>query len=146
MSVNIQKTILMADDDEDDCFLAREALEAGNVKAVFSSVADGVELMESLLRPVGDSEGRSLPDLILLDLNMPRKDGRQTLLEIRANPSLRHIPVVVLTTSQEERDRLFMKKAGADSFITKPVTFDEWVEIMKHLQEIWLTEKLLPSS
>jgi CheY-like chemotaxis protein len=146
MTVQIKKTILMADDDEDDCFLAREALEAGNVEAAFSSVADGVELMDALLGTVGDSEGRCLPDLILLDLNMPRKDGRQTLLEIRANPALRHLPVVVFTTSQEERDRLFMRKAGADSFITKPVAFDEWVEIMKHLQETWLTEKPLPPS
>jgi CheY-like chemotaxis protein len=128
----------MADDDEDDCLLAREALEAGCVMAAFSSVADGVELMEFLLKRVKASEGRDLPDLVLLDLNMPLKDGRQALLEIKSTPALRHIPVIILTTSQEERDIAFTKKAGADSFVTKPATFAEWVKIMENLAEAWL--------
>jgi CheY-like chemotaxis protein len=131
----------MADDDEDDCLLAREALEAGRVMAAFSSVADGVELMEFLLKRVKASEGRDLPDLVLLDLNMPLKDGRQALLEIKSTPALRHIPVIILTTSQEERDIAFTKKAGADSFVTKPATFTEWVKIMENLAEAWLQDK-----
>lgn len=97
--------------------------------------------MEFLLKRVKASEGRDLPDLVLLDLNMPLKDGRQALLEIKSTPALRHIPVIILTTSQEERDIAFTKKAGADSFVTKPATFAEWVKIMENLAEAWLQDK-----
>jgi CheY-like chemotaxis protein len=127
----------MADDDEEDCFLAKEAFEACGANAAFAFVEDGMELMDYLLER-SRSEPNGLPALILLDLNMPRKDGRKSLLEIKAEPALRHIPIVILTTSQEERDIAFTRKAGADSFITKPATFNEWIQIMKSLDEHWL--------
>jgi len=132
-----QLTILMADDDEEDCLLAKEALEASGAMAVLSTVEDGMELMDLLLE-ISPSPSNKLPNLILLDLNMPRKDGREALVEIKAEPTLRHIPIVILTTSQEEKDISFAMKAGADSFMTKPASFDEWVEMMKSIANLWL--------
>jgi CheY-like chemotaxis protein len=132
-----QRNVLMADDDEEDCYLAKEALEATGTEATFSSVKDGLELMTNLLeRTRNNPEG--LPDVILLDLNMPRKHGREVLLEIRSEPRLQHIPIVILTTSEEEEDMVFTRKAGADTFMTKPNTFVEWVELMKSVAECWL--------
>ncbi len=127
----------MADDDEEDCFLAKEAFKVSAVHAAFSFVENGVELMDYLSER-SCSEAASLPDLILLDLNMPRKDGREALLEIKAEPALKGIPIVILTTSAEEKDISFTMNAGADSFITKPATFSEWVGIMKDLADQWL--------
>jgi len=127
----------MADDDVEDCILATEAIVESGAKAAFSCVLDGVELMDYLSEH-SRSDAKRLPDLILLDLNMPLKDGREALLEIKAEPTLHHIPVVILTTSREQRDITFTTQAGADSFITKPATFDKWVEMMKSLAESWL--------
>jgi CheY-like chemotaxis protein len=127
----------MADDDMEDCLLAAEAFSESGAKASFSCVEDGEELMDYLSehsRP----EIERLPALILLDLNMPRKDGREALLEIKAEPGLKNIPIVILTTSEEQRDISFTMNAGAESFITKPATFDGWIEIMKSLAESWL--------
>ncbi len=127
----------MADDDEEDCVLAAEAFAESGAKADFSCVLDGIELMQRLsARRL--SETVELPNLILLDLNMPRKDGREALLEIKGDPALKSIPIVILTTSQEERDIAFSMKAGAESFVTKPTTFEDWVEIMKSLARSWL--------
>jgi CheY-like chemotaxis protein len=132
-----QRNVLMADDDDEDCFLAKEALEATGTKAGFSSVQDGLELMSNLVeRARTNPEG--LPNVILLDLNMPRKHGREVLLEIKSEPELQHIPIVILTTSEEEEDMVFTRKAGADTFMTKPNTFVEWVELMKSVSECWL--------
>ncbi len=133
MTEEPQKSVLMAD----DCFLATEALAESDAMAAFSCVLDGIALMNHLTKQP-HSEARRLPDLILLDLNMPRKDGRQALLEIKSEPALQHIPVVILTTSEAQKDIEFTKKAGAESFITKPASFDEWVRIMKSLAENWL--------
>ncbi len=133
-----QLEVLMADDDGEDCFLATEAFAASGALAAFSCVCDGVELMEYLLDRTGSPAG-ILPDLILLDLNMPRKDGREALVEIKSHPTIKDIPVVILTTSREERDISFALLAGADSFITKPPTFGEWVDIMKSLAGRWLS-------
>jgi CheY-like chemotaxis protein len=130
--------VLMADDDAEDCMLAREAFAESGANAAFSCVEDGVELMDYLSKR-SRSDAKSLPHLILLDLNMPRKDGRSALIEIKSDPALQHIPIHILTTSKEERDIAFSMKAGAKSFITKPATFDEWVEIMKSLAERWLS-------
>lgn len=138
MRTGAQKAVLMADDDEEDCFLAREAFEASGATAAFASVENGLKLMAHLSECCR-SNPSGLPALILLDLNMPLKDGREALLEIRSQPALRHIPVVILTTSEEEKDVAFTMKAGANSFITKPATFDEWVGIMKSLAELWLS-------
>jgi CheY-like chemotaxis protein len=130
--------VLMADDDSEDCMLATEAFRKSGAKAAFSCVLDGVELMDYLSENLDGRGTRGLPKLILLDLNMPRKDGRSALIEIQSHPALRHIPILILTTSEEEKDIAFSMKAGAKSFITKPATFDEWVEIMKSLAERWL--------
>ena len=137
MPKNNHKTVLMADDDQEDCMLATEAFRDSGVKASFSCVEDGMELLD-YLSVHSDPESKGLPALILLDLNMPRKDGRTALVEIKSQPTLRHIPIVILTTSREPRDIDFASQAGADSFITKPPTFDEWVEMMKSLAEKWL--------
>ena len=132
-----QRTILMADDDEEDCFLAKEALEASGAMAVLSTVENGIKLMDCLLGS-SSSKANKLPNLILLDLNMPRKDGREALVEIKAEPTLKNIPIVILTTSQEEEDISFSMRAGADLFMTKPATFEEWVEMMKSFADRWL--------
>ena len=137
MTDGSQKTVLMADDDTEDCMLATEAFTQSGSKAAFSCVLDGIELMDHL-KEHSHSEAERLPDLILLDLNMPRKDGREALIEIKSQPALQHIPIVIFTSSQEQEDVNFTMKAGAKSFITKPATFDEWVEVMKSLAENWL--------
>ena len=142
----MKKTILMADDDEDDSFLAKDALETCCEMVAFSRVDDGVALMDYLSERSCSGVGE-LPDLILLDLNMPRKDGREALLEIKTESSLKHIPIVVLTTSGEEKDIDFCMKAGANSFITKPRTFNEWVNIMESIVGNWLVsakENVIP--
>ena len=132
--------VLMADDDEDDCLLARDAFEVSESPGRLICVGDGMELLDYLSRYSNDEQkaDERLPALILLDLNMPRKDGRQALIEIKSTPAFRHIPVVVLTTSKEEKDIVFSREMGADSFITKPPTFKEWVEMMKALAGEWL--------
>jgi CheY-like chemotaxis protein len=107
------------------------------LEVAFACVEDGIDLMDYLAER-SRSESGALPDLILLDLNMPRKDGRKALVEIKSNPALQRIPIVILTTSEEQRDIAMTIEAGAESFITKPATFDEWVEIMKSLAEHWL--------
>ncbi len=137
MAYSNHKTVLMADDDPEDCMLAAHAFAESGAKAAFSCVVDGVELMDYLSEH-SCSEGQRLPDLILLDLNMPRKDGRNALIEIKSEPALKHIPIVILTTSEEQKDMDLTMEAGAESFITKPATFDEWVLIMKTLTESWL--------
>jgi CheY-like chemotaxis protein len=124
--------LLMADDDKDDCMLANEALNASRAKGTIYFVNDGVELMKYL------SLATRLPALILLDLNMPLKDGYQALKEIKSNPALQTIPVVVLTTSKDENDLNYCRKAGANSFITKPSCFSEWIKIMRSLSDAWL--------
>jgi CheY-like chemotaxis protein len=133
-----QTAVLMADDDSEDCMLATEAFRESGAKAAFSCVLDGVELMDYLSKNLARRGPQGLPSLILLDLNMPRKDGRSALIEIKSDPDLQHIPILILTTSREEKDVDFSMQAGAKSFITKPATFDEWVEIMKSLAEKWL--------
>lgn len=132
--------IVMADDDDDDCMLAKDAFEESKAPGVFLCVEDGGELLD-FLKGSGKYENeakKSLPNLILLDLNMPRKDGRQTLREIKSTPELQSIPVVVFTTSSEKKDMDFCDELGANSFITKPAAFGEWIEIMRLLAQKWL--------
>jgi len=139
-------TILLADDDPEDRMLAREALEESRVSNTLDTVVDGEELM-NYLRRSGSYEslrGTPLPGLILLDLNMPRKDGREALREIKSDPQLRRIPVVVLTTSQAEEDIYRTYDLGVNSFITKPVTFDGLVEVIKALSHYWVEFVELP--
>lgn len=133
-------TILMADDDEDDCIIAREALETSRAPGRLQSVEDGIELLDYLYRrdSYEDEVLAPVPALILLDLNMPRKDGREALKDIRADSSFQHIPIVILTTSSDEKDIQYSYSMGADSFITKPSEFREWVEMMESLVEQWI--------
>ena len=140
--------ILMADDDEDDRLLTREALEESRVVNNLFFVKDGVELMEFLKHEgqYADPAGAPRPGLILLDLNMPRKDGREALKEIKEDPKLRSIPVVILTTSKAEEDMVRGYDLGAASYITKPVTFEGLVELMKAVGRYWVEFVELPPS
>jgi CheY-like chemotaxis protein len=135
-----QQTVLMADDDVEDCWLASEAFAETGARATFSCVENGIELMDYLAERLAGPRVGELPNLILLDLNMPRMDGRQALIEIKAQPALQHIPIVILTTSSDHHKVDLTLKAGAESFITKPATFDGWVEVMKSLADSWLRQ------
>ena len=138
-------SILMADDDADDRLLARDALRKSLVATDLVCVEDGEELL-AYLRREGPYARAPRPGLILLDLNMPKKDGREALQEIKADPDLRRIPVVVLTTSKAEEDLLQSYDLGAASFITKPVTFDALVDLMKTLGRYWIEFVELPAT
>jgi len=141
-------TILMADDDEDDRLLTQDALAESRVLNELHFVEDGVELLEYLERK-GKFEDKAVsprPGLILLDLNMPRMDGREALEAIKGNPSLKGIPVVILTTSKQEEDMVKGYNLGAASYITKPVTFDGLVDLMKALGKYWVEFVELPST
>lgn len=139
-------TILMAEDDPDDRVLAREALEESSLANDLRFVQDGEELLD-YLRQRGKYSDPSLaprPGLILLDLNMPKKDGREAVREIKADPALRRIPIVVLTTSKAEEDIFRSYELGVSSFIIKPVSFESLVEIMKTLSRYWFEIVELP--
>jgi CheY-like chemotaxis protein len=132
--------ILMADDDADDRLLAKEAMHESRVLNELYFVEDGVQLL-SYLRGEEKYSDRSvypMPGLILLDLNMPKMDGREALAEIKADARLCRIPVVILTTSKAEADRMRGHDLGAASYITKPVTFDALVELMRTLGKYWV--------
>lgn len=139
-------TILMADDDEDDRLLALDALKEGRVLNNLHFVEDGVELLEYLRHEgkYNDPTTSPRPSLILLDLNMPRMDGREALQHIKSDPKLRSIPVVILTTSKEEEDMLRGYDLGAASYITKPVNFEGLVELMKAIGRYWIEFVDLP--
>jgi CheY-like chemotaxis protein len=139
-------TILLADDDPDDRMLARDALDESRLANDLHEVVDGEELLEYLRRKgkYADPASAPRPGLILLDLNMPRKDGREALREIKADPELRSIPVVVLTTSQAEEDIYRTYDLGVSSFITKPVSFEGLVAVMKALGRYWFEIVELP--
>jgi CheY-like chemotaxis protein len=138
--------ILMADDDADDRELTRDALAESRLANEVHFVEDGVELLDYLHhRGVYSQPGSApRPGVILLDLNMPRKDGREALREIKADPKLRTIPVVVLTTSKAEEDIVRSYDLGASSFISKPVTFEGLVEVMRGLGRYWFEIVELP--
>jgi CheY-like chemotaxis protein len=140
-------TILLAEDDPDDRLMATEALEESRLANDLRIVEDGEELMDYLYQrgKFAQLEDWHIPGLILLDLNMPRKDGREALQEIKADPNLRRIPIVVLTTSDEEEDIYRTYDLGVNSFITKPVSFEGLVEIMKTLKLYWFEIVELPS-
>jgi CheY-like chemotaxis protein len=139
-------TVLVADDDPDDRMLTLEAWEENRLANGLYFVEDGEELMDYLHRQGGYTHlaDKPPPGLILLDLNMPRKDGREALREIKADPHLRRIPVVVLTTSRAEEDILRSYDLGVNSFITKPVTFDALVDVIKTLAKYWFEIVKLP--
>jgi CheY-like chemotaxis protein len=136
-------TILMADDDADDRELAREALAESRVLNELHAVSDGAELLE-FLRHEGRYADAPRPDLILLDLNMPKLDGREALGALKNDPKLRSIPVVILTTSHAEEDVVRSYDLGANSFISKPVTFVGLVDVMRELGKYWVVIVELP--
>ncbi len=139
--------ILMADDDADDRLMAEKAFLEAKLENGLRFVEDGEELMDYLLHrgKYSNSTQHPLPGLILLDLNMPRKDGREALKEIKAHPQLHRIPVVILTTSKAETDILRSYDLGVNSFITKPVTFQGLVEAMRVMKQYWFQLVKLPN-
>ncbi|HUE93494.1 response regulator [Pseudomonas sp.] len=139
--------ILIADDDQDDCMMAREAFRECHIPNPLHFVHDGEELMNYLKhRPPYEDEARyPLPGLILLDLNMPRMDGREALLEIKSDSLLGSIPVVILSTSSADEDILRSYAIGVNSFITKPSSFSGLLEVVKNLGRYWLEIVELPT-
>lgn len=137
----------MADDDDDDFMLTKKALEESKLLNELIRVRDGEELTDYLFER-GEYEGveTKRPSIILLDLNMPRKDGREALKEIKESGSLREIPVVVFTTSKAEEDIIRSYKLGVNSFISKPVTFKNLIEVMTSLGKYWFEIVELPSN
>jgi CheY-like chemotaxis protein len=139
--------ILMADDDEDDILLTEKALKKGKLLNSLHSVRDGEELLDYLLHrgEYTDTSTSPRPGIVLLDLNMPKKDGREALKEIKAHADLQDIPIVVFTTSKAEEDIYRSYKLGVNSFITKPVTFDSLIEVMQTLGKYWFEIVSLPT-
>ena len=135
--------ILLVDDSATDVMLAEEALEHGKVSNNLNVVKDGVEAM-AFLRNEGQYADSPRPDLMLLDLNMPRKDGRTVLAEIKSDPDLRTIPVVVLTTSKADEDIYKSYDLGVNSYIVKPVTFEALVDMLQTLEKYWFEIVELP--
>ena len=135
--------ILLVEDNPGDVRLTFEALKDGKVHNHLSVATDGVEAME-FLRRQGKFANVPRPDLILLDLNLPRKDGREVLSEIKEDPGLRSIPVVILTTSQAEEDIIRAYDHNANCYITKPVDFDQFMKVVKSIEDFWLTVVKLP--
>jgi CheY-like chemotaxis protein len=136
--------ILLVEDNPADVRLTQEALKEGKVRNNLFVARDGVEALE-FLRRNGPHANATKPDLILLDLNLPRKDGREVLAEIKNDDNLRTIPVVVLTTSSAEADILKSYNLHANCYITKPVDLEQYVQVIKSIDDFWLTVVRLPS-
>jgi two-component system, response regulator len=147
MSQNDDKgiMIMMADDDPDDRLLVKEAFEENRLANPLATVEDGQELMDYLQNRGKYAGIATRPSLILLDLNMPRKSGFEALKEIKSDPELRSIPVVILTTSKAEEDIVRSYDLGVNSFIVKPVTFDALVETVRELGKYWFQIVELPT-
>ena len=135
--------VLLVEDDPGDTLMIREAFEDNKVRNTLACVTDGVEAMR-FLRREGEFADAPRPDLILLDLNLPRKDGREVLGEIKGDDELSTIPVVVLTTSQAEEDVLRSYKLHANAYVTKPVDFDRFIEVVRQIDEFFVTVVKLP--
>ncbi len=143
---NTPIVILVAEDDAEDQMLVKEAMEESRLSNQIHFVSDGEELLAYLRHegPYADTGKYPHPGLILLDLNMPRKDGREAMKEIKSDPKLRVIPIVVLTTSKAEEDVLRTYDLGVNSFITKPVSFSSLVNVMRTLGKYWFEIVELP--
>ncbi len=137
-------SILLVEDDSADARLTVEAFKEGRVSNNLTVVEDGVEAMSYLRQQGGYSEAPR-PDIILLDLNMPRKDGRKVLAEIKEDPDLRRIPAIILTTSRAERDITAIYNLHGNCYITKPVNLDRFIEAVKSIEDFWLTIVKLPA-
>ena len=136
--------ILLVEDNPADVRLTREALKEGKVYSNLHWVKDGVEALE-FLRKQGKYAGKPRPDIILLDLNLPRKDGREVLEEIKSDSVLKRIPVVVLTTSKAEEDVLRTYNLHANCYVTKPVDLEQFIVVVKSIDMFWLTVVTLPN-
>jgi chemotaxis family two-component system response regulator Rcp1 len=135
--------ILLVEDNPGDVRLTVEALREGKVRNHLNVTTDGVEAI-AYLRREGKFADAPRPDLILLDLNLPRKDGRQVLAEIKADDSLKTIPVVILTTSKADEDILRSYDLHANCYVTKPVDLDQFITVVKSIEDFWLTIVALP--
>ncbi len=135
--------VLLVEDDEGDVVMTREALDEGKVLNRLHVVGDGVEALQ-FLRREGTFADAPRPDLVLLDLNLPRRDGRQVLADVKADPDLRRIPVVVLTTSEAEEDILRSYDLHANAYVTKPVDFDRFVRVIQQIDEFFISVVRLP--
>jgi len=137
--------ILLVEDNPGDVRLTHEAFKEGKISNNLNVVSDGVAAL-AYLRQEGEYAGTPRPDVILLDLNLPKKDGREVLAEIKQDPDLRRIPVVVLTTSQAEQDILKSYNLHANCYITKPVDLERFITVVKSIETFWLTVVKLPQS
>ena len=137
--------VLLVEDDEGDVLMTREALDEGKVFNRLNVVGDGVEAIAYLRREKPYAEV-TRPDLVLLDLNLPKRDGLQVLEEVKADPELRRIPIVVLTTSEAEEDVLRSYDLHANAYVTKPVDFDRFVEVIRQIDEFFISVVRLPTS
>jgi len=137
--------ILMVEDNPVDVLVTREALKQGRITNNLSVAEDGEEALDFLFR-TGQFSAAPRPDLILLDLNLPKKDGREILTELKNNPDLRSIPVVILTTSQAEEDVLRSYDCGANCFIVKPVDLEQFTSTIRSIEDFWFSIVKLPAS
>ncbi len=135
--------VLLVEDDAGDVLLSEEAFADNKVRNRLHKVTDGVEAL-AFLRQEGEYADAPRPDLVLLDLNLPRKDGREVLAEVKADEALRQIPVVVLTTSKAEEDVLRSYKLHANAYVTKPVDFERFIEVVRQIDEFFVTVVKLP--
>jgi CheY-like chemotaxis protein len=135
--------ILLVEDDPGDVLMTQEAFEHHKIRNPLYVVSDGVEALQ-FLRQEGPYADAPRPGLVLLDLNLPRKDGREVLAEVKAAPELRCIPVVVLTTSEAEEDILRSYDLHANAYVAKPVDFDRFVEVVRQIDDFWVTVVKLP--
>jgi CheY-like chemotaxis protein len=135
--------ILLVEDNPGDVRLTREALRDGKVRNTLHVVEDGVEAM-AFLRREGKFAGAPRPDIVFLDLNLPRKNGREVLAEVKSDPELMRIPIVVLTTSKDEQDVLKAYEYHANCYITKPVDLEQFLTVVKSIEEFWFTVVRLP--
>lgn len=135
--------ILLVEDNPGDIRLTREVLKEGKIKNKLTVVMDGEEAI-FFLKKTGKYKDAASPDLILLDLNLPKKDGREVLIEIKSDPKLVKIPVIILTTSDAEKDIVGTYANHANAFITKPVDFNQFVTVIKAIEDFWLTIVKLP--
>ncbi|MFB6139913.1 MAG: response regulator [Halosimplex sp.] len=135
--------ILLAEDNPGDAKLTRKALERGNVVNNLHVVTDGVEALD-YLRQAGEYAQQPRPDLILLDLNMPRKGGREVLADIKDDEELRRIPVVVMTSSEAEEDIVQSYDLHANAYLTKPIDFEGFLDVVQRIEEFWLTVVKMP--
>lgn len=136
--------ILLIEDNPGDVRLAQEAFKEGNINVNLDVTMDGVEALH-FLRKSTPYEDSATPDLVLLDLNLPKKDGREVLSEIKADPKLRSIPVVILTTSSAEQDILNSYNLHVNCYLNKPVDFDQFFDIIQKIEDFWLRTAILPS-